>query len=59
MTMPLGTFCNKLNPKHPTKFTLAEIVRLKMILKELYGDLEFIMQIDFDEALKVILKKEY
>lgn len=59
MNMPLGTFCNKLNPKHSTKFTLAEIIRLKMVLKELYGDLEFIMQIDFDEALKVILEKEY
>ena len=46
MTMPLGTFCNKLNPKHSSEFSDAEIIRLKMVLKELYGDLEFIMQID-------------
>lgn len=55
MTMPLGTFCNKLSPKHPTKFSDAELIRLKLILKELYGDLEFIMQIDFNDALKTVV----
>lgn len=57
MTMPLGTFCNKLNPKHSSEFNDAEIIRLKLILKELYGDLEWIMQIDFNDALKTIIKK--
>ncbi len=57
MNMPLGTFCNKLSSKHPTQFTDAEIIRLKMALKELYGDLEPIIEIDFNDALKVIVKK--
>lgn len=56
MTMPLGTFCNKLSPKHSSEFTDAEIIRLKMVLKELYGDLEWIIQIDFNDALKTITK---
>lgn len=56
MTMPIGTFCNKLNPKHPTKFSEAELIRLKLILKEMYNDLEFIMQIDFNDALGAITK---
>jgi len=54
--MPLGTFCNKLNPKHSTRFTDAEIIRLKLILKELYGDLEWIIGVDFNDALTVIVK---
>lgn len=53
--MPLGTFCNKLSSKHDTKFTDAELIRLKMVLKELYGDLEWIMQIDFNDALKTVI----
>jgi len=56
MSMPLGTFCNKLSPKHPTQFSDAEIIRLKMILKELYGDLEWIIGVDFNDALNVIVK---
>ena len=56
MTMPLGTFCNKLSSKHTASFTDAELIRLKMVLKELYGDLEWIMQIDFNDALKTIVK---
>ncbi len=56
MTMLTGTFCNKLNPKHSTQFTDAELIRLKLILKELYGDLEPIMGIDFNDALKTIVK---
>jgi hypothetical protein len=40
MDMPKGTFCNKLSPKHPTQFTDTEIIRLKMVLKELQADLK-------------------
>ena len=54
--MPLGTFCNKLSGKHSSEFTDAEMIRLKLILKELYGDLEWIMQIDFNDALKTLMK---
>lgn len=56
MTMKTGTFCNKLSPKHPTQFTDAETIRLKMVIKELYGDLEPILDIDFNEALKTVVK---
>jgi len=54
MGMPLGTFCNKLNPKHSTQFTHAEIIRLKMVLKELSGDLDAFTQIEFNDALRTI-----
>jgi hypothetical protein len=54
--MLTGTFCNKLNPKHPTKFTDAEIIRLKIVLKELQVDLENVSDIEFNDALKTIVK---
>ena len=56
MEMPLGTFCNKLSPKHSTEFTDAEIIRLKMVLKELGGDVEQVSGIDFNDALKTVVK---
>lgn len=56
MDMPKGTFCNKLSPKHPTQFTDAEIIRLKIVLKELQADLEGLTYIDFNDALKTIIK---
>jgi hypothetical protein len=56
MTMPLGTFCNKLSPKHDTQFTGAEIIRLKMILNEMCGDIEEVSKIDFNNALKTVVK---
>ncbi|HWY11774.1 MAG TPA: hypothetical protein VN026_10640 [Bacteroidia bacterium] len=55
--MPTGTFCNKLNPKHPTKFSDAEIVKLKGILIELQNDLDGVTDIEFNEALNVITNK--
>lgn len=57
MGMKKGTFNNKLNPKHPTQFSEEEIIRLKMILKELCADIEGITDIDFNDALKAIVKK--
>lgn len=56
MNMPLGTFCNKLSPNHTTQFTDAETIRLKMVLKELCGDIEGVTDIDFNDALKTIIK---
>ncbi len=53
--MPLGTFCNKLSIKHPTKFSDVEIVRLKMILKDLNIDLDGVTDIEFNDALKIIV----
>lgn len=54
MQMPLGTFCNKLNPNHATKFSDAEIVRLKGVLIELSADIDGVTNIDFNEALRGI-----
>lgn len=57
MNMPLGTFCNKLNQKHSAYFTDAEIIRLKLILKELHIDLLNVIDIDFNDALKTAIGK--
>lgn len=54
--MPLGTFCNKLSPKHSASFTDAEIIRLKMVLNEMCGDIEGVSKIDFNDALKTAVK---
>lgn len=53
--MPLGTFCNKLNPKHSASFSDAEIIRLKTVLKELCADLEGVTDIDFNDAMKTLI----
>jgi hypothetical protein len=58
MNMPLGTFCNKLSSKHTTQFSDAELVKLKMILKELQDDIFNEVEIDFNDALKTIIKKK-
>lgn len=54
--MPLGTFCNKLSSKHSTQFSDAELIQLKMILKELQDDIFNEVDIDFNNALKAIVK---
>lgn len=46
--------CNKLNPKHPTKFLDAELIKLKGILIELQNDLDAVTDIEFNDALKSI-----
>ena len=56
MNMPLGTFCNKLSPKHSASFTDAEIIRLKMVLNEMSADIEEVAKIDFNDALKTAMK---
>lgn len=55
MNMPLGTFCNKLSPKHSTQFTDKEAIRLKLILKEMGVELTEASDIDFNDALKTIV----
>lgn len=52
MEMPLGTFCNKLSPTHSAYFTDKEIIRLKLVLKEISADLDSASSIDFNDALK-------
>lgn len=56
MNMPLGTFCNKLSPKHCTKFTDAEMIRLKLILKDMGVELTETCEIDFNDALGVVIR---
>lgn len=56
MGMPKGTFNNKLNPKHSSDFTEDELFKLKGILQELYDDLAPFIEVDFNEALKKIVK---
>jgi hypothetical protein len=56
MNMPLGTFCNKLNPKHTASFSDAEIIQLKGVLRELSADLDAVTDIDFNDALNAIVK---
>lgn len=55
MEMPVGTFCNKLSPKHPTQFLDAELIKLKGILIELQNDLDAVTDIEFNNALKSIV----
>lgn len=55
MNMPLGTFCNKLNPKHSTQFSDKEIICLKSVLAELRNDLDLITDIDFNDAMKALV----
>jgi hypothetical protein len=55
MGMPLGTFCNKLSPKHSTKFTDAEMIRLKLILKDMGVELTEACEVDFNDAMKVLV----
>lgn len=55
--MPLGTFCNKLNPKHSASFSDAELIRLKLTLKEMGVELTEATDIDFNDALKTIVGK--
>ena len=58
MDMPLGTFCNKLSSKHTTQFSDAELVKLKMVLKELQDDIFNEAEIDFNDALKTVVNKK-
>lgn len=55
MEMPIGTFCNKLSEKHTAYFTEAEIIKLKGVLIELRNDLDAVTDIDFNDALKVMI----
>lgn len=57
INMPLGTFCNKLNPKHTSTFSNAELVLLKLVLKELRDDISNEIEIDFNDALNILIKK--
>ena len=46
-------FCKKIKDNN---FTEAEQIRLKMVLKELYVDLESVIDVDFNDVLKQLIK---
>ena len=58
MNMPLGTFCNKLSSKHTSMFSDAELIQLKMVLREMNEDIAAEIEVDFNDAMKVIVNKE-
>ena len=58
MEMTITTFCNKVNGKDTNHFDEEETIRLKMILKELYNDLDKVIDIDFNDVLKMTTSKK-
>jgi hypothetical protein len=54
MGMSKMTFGNKLKSD---SFSNKEIIQLKMILRELYLELDKVLDIDFDDAMNVIVNK--
>lgn len=58
MGMTNTTFNKKLDSSKTTEFSDKELIQLKMILREMCGDLEEVIDIDFGDAMSVILKKD-
>lgn len=57
MNMPLGTFCNKLSPKHTSTFSEEETIQLKLVLKEMRDNISNEIEIDFNDALSMLVTK--
>jgi hypothetical protein len=55
MGMPLGTFNNKLSPKHLSKFSQDESLRLRVVMIELMNEIDGATNIEFEDAMKIIL----
>lgn len=55
--MPKGTFNNKLNPSHASAFSNEENIKLIGVLREMSMDIDSVTDIDFNDALKAIIKK--
>ena len=54
--MPLGTFCNKLSSKHSSEFSDDELIKLKLVLREINADIANEIDIDFNDALAMLIK---
>ncbi len=54
--MSRGTFNNKLSPKHTTKFTPQELIKLRDIIVEMGVDIDGMDAISFEDTFKEILK---
>lgn len=57
MGMTNTTFNKKLDSRKTTEFTDKELIQLKMILREMCGDLEEVIEIDFNGAISAIVRK--
>jgi len=57
INMPVGTFYNKISTKHSSSFSDEEIIKLKGVLREMSADIDGVTEIEFNDALKVILEK--
>ena len=56
MGMTNTTFNKKLNSSKGGDFTDKELIQLKVVLKEMCGDLEDAIDIDFNDAMSAIVK---
>ena len=54
--MPLGTFCNKLSSKHSSEFSDEELMKLKLVMREINADIANEIDIDFNDALDMLIK---
>jgi len=53
-----GTFNNKLSPKHLSKFTQDEMLKLRTVMIELMNEIDKATDIEFEDALKILLKSK-
>jgi hypothetical protein len=56
MGMPKGTFNNKLSASHASTFSNEENIKLIGILREMAKDIDSVTDIDFNDALKALVK---
>lgn len=56
MGMTNTTFNKKLDSSNTNSFNESEIVQLKMLLKDMSDDLESVAGVDFNDALKLMVK---
>lgn len=52
------TFNKKLDSSKDGEFTDKELIQLKMVLKEMCGDLEDVIEVDFNDAMSAIVKNK-
>jgi hypothetical protein len=56
MGMPKGTFNNKLSASHASQFSNEENIKLIGILRDMAKDIDSVTDIDFNDALKALVK---
>lgn len=57
MGMTNTTFNKKLDSSKTSEFSDKELIQLKVILREMCGDLEEVIEIDFNGAISAIVRK--